>query len=154
MADRYIDSAYITDHWGSGLLTAITDITGIDLDVKIEGSTAVIQAALKNSGYSYPSTQDPAEVEDEMIKLGVLGHLVNQLSAIPGVSLPVPDVWNDEELMGPGAIAKLIISGDLPSPESDPDTLGAVGGFVATEADPDVTGARFQYTSRTELDNF
>ncbi len=145
MADRYIDEAYYQAHLGSGYTGAALATAGVDADVLIEASTALVKSAMKNSGYPLVATQDPADV-DELAKLATLEVFRWKLANIPEAQLPLPEGW--ETSIGGQMVAK-IIDGDYPIPSLDPSVTGSVGGMTVTDPEDETNAARV--TTRTEL---
>ena len=149
MADRYLDSTYIQSFLGSGYEAAAIGTTGVVRNTLIEAATSVIQVVLRNSGYSCPSTQDPADVE-EFVKLGTLGCYWQMLATIPEASVPLPAEWATH----PAKLAyAAILSGDAKL-AADPSNVGAVGGWKWTENDPDVDDSRPPRATREELEGY
>lgn len=148
MADRYIDSTYLRAHLGTAYTTAALAVTGVDVDVLIEASTALVKSAMKNSGYALVATQDPADV-DELAKFATLEVFRWKLANIPEATLPLPDGW--ESSIGGQMVAR-IIEGDYPMPSLDPSNTGAVGGALFTDSTDDTNAAR--KTTRTELADY
>ncbi len=147
MADQYINAAYITAHLGSDYYTAAVAHSS-DVDVLIEASTALVQSAMKNSGYTLVATQDPADV-DELAKFATLEVFRWKLANIPEATLPLPEGW--ESSIGGQMVAK-IIDGDYPMPSLDPSAVGSIGGMTVT--DPLVTTNAERKTTRTELADY
>jgi hypothetical protein len=145
VADRYIDEAYYQAHLGSGYTSAALAVAGIDADVLIEASTALVKSAMKNSGYERIATQDPDEV-DELAKFATLEVFRWKLANIPEAQLTLPENW--ETSIGGQMVAK-IISGEYPMPSLEPDPAGAVGGALFTDVTNDANSSR--KTTRTEL---
>lgn len=146
MADRYVDADFVRAHLGTAYDAAVVGITGVSATVLFESATSVIQTAMRNSGYSPPSTTDPTEVE-EFVKLAVLGCYREMLAQVPEGSIPLPENW----ATSPSKLAyAAILSGDARL-AATPSTTTAVGGFLWTESDPDVDGSRPQRASRDEL---
>lgn len=150
MADRYIDSTYIQSFLGSGYEAAAIAISGVVRNTVIEAATSVIQTALRNSGYSAPSTTDPTTVE-EFVKLAVLGCYREMLSSVPEGSIPLPEAW----ATNPAKIAyAAILSGDARL-VATPSVSTAVGAWLFTLNDPDDENAtRTQRASRSELEGW
>lgn len=144
MADRYIDTTFVRAHLGTGYSSAAL-VTGTSETVLIEGATALVKSALKNSGYPVIATQTPSEV-DELVKFGVLAAFREMLAAIPEAAQPLPENWESHFAK---RILNSIIDGDFPIPSLDPSTTGAVGGHEFT--DPLVTTNNARKTTKTEL---
>lgn len=142
MADQYIDQTYVRAFFGTSLETAITGITGVSLTQQIEAATGLIQSYLRNSGYGTPDT-----TTDQTVMLGTLGALVETLSSIPEVSLPLPENWAEH----PARIAYVgILNGDAQVTHAL-DKSAAVGGWKASEHRTGITDSRTQYASRKNL---
>ena len=146
MADRYINSAYVDDHLGSNFRTAAT-ATGLDLDIMIEGATAAVQVYMRNSGYTPPSTQDPADVEPA-VKLAVLGAFIHQLFSVPENSVRLPEQFGSHPAV---VLWNGILSGDVKL-SADPDKAGAVGGWSWTDSSS--TGSFPKKTTRTQMGGY
>ncbi len=148
MADRYLDSTYIQSFLGSGYEAAVIALSGAVRNTMIEAATSVIQTAMRNSGYSPPETQDPADVE-EFVKLATLGCYRELLASFPEGSIPLPEAW----ATNPAKLAyAAILSGDAKL-AATPEVASAVGGALFSDGDPDSTSddARPARASRDEL---
>lgn len=124
MADRYVDRDYVEATLGAKYIASSLAETGRDLDVLIEQGTAVVRGALKNSGYAQPVSSDGVGVE-EIVKLAVVGQMIELLATAPGTSVPLPENWENSPYR---KAFDQIVSGELQL-DADPESLGAVGGF-------------------------
>jgi len=148
MADAYIDSAYVTDHLGSAFTNA-AQVAGVDLTVKIEGATSLIQGYMRQAGYPTPSTTDPTEVE-EAVKLAVFGALVVMLQSTPEVSVNLPDNWAEH----PARVAYLgILNGELQLAAAV-DKSAAFGGFKWSDGTSSAGTVRTRRVTRKEFGSF
>lgn len=147
MADAYIDETYVRAHMGTALESALVGIAGTSLTTLIEAATARVQAALRNSGYSTPST-----TTDEMVKLAVFGVVREMVSDIPEASLPLPDDWRSRAT-NPMSILKEIISGEVQLSGHTLTTAAAVGGWQMS-SHADTAAAYPQRTSRQQLKGY
>ena len=147
MPDQYLTSAFIRAHLGTGYESAVTSITGVSQTTLIESATAVIQTALRNSGYSPPATETATDVE-EYVKLATLGCYRELLASVPEGSIPLPENWAQH----PAKLAyTAILSGDARL-AATPAIDTAVGGWSFSDTSSD--GDRPQRASRDELSGY
>jgi hypothetical protein len=98
VADRYIDVAYVDSCIGSTVRDSLVG-DGADPDellellTLIERKTNFVQGYLRNSGYSCPVTQSPADVSDATVKDAVMCLVWEALAFKPNNSIPLPDGW-------------------------------------------------------------
>lgn len=141
-ADQYIDEAYLAGELGLDVVTALKRISGIQLDQKIAAATAVVQAHMRNSGYSTPSI-----VDDVNVKQAVVWATWVSLSKIPEASIPLPtDYKEDSHYVAFAGI----VSGDIPLTVSLSE-IGAVGGMKFTDSSPNSSTGHPQRSSRGNL---
>jgi len=150
VADQYIDETYARAWLGTGYSDA-AQVTGIDIEVMIEGCTAVVKAAAKNSGYPLPATDDPPVLADldELLKLATFCVFREALASVPESTIPLPELWESSVFR---TAYQKIIDGDLPVPSLDPSIAGAVGGVTFT--DPDTEGNYERRATKTELGSY
>lgn len=146
MADRYLNSAYIEDSLGTAFLSAV-QVSGVDLNVKIEQATSSVQGYMRNDGVTPPSTQDPSAVAED-VKLVVLGALMDLLYTIPEVSLALPEnferhiAWRTFEDLREGRFQLA----------QTPDKVNAVGGWLWSDGTS--TGDRPPFAGRSDLEDW
>lgn len=149
MPNAYISSTFIRAHLGTAYESAVTSLTGVSQTTLIESATSVIETAMRNSGYSPPTSTDGTGVE-EFVKLAVLGCYREMLATVPEGAIPLPETWATH----PAKIAyQSILSGDAKL-AATPTAADAVGGMQWSEHDPDVDGSRPQRASRSELEGY
>lgn len=149
MPNNYLSSTFIRAHLGTAYDSAVTSLTGVSQTTLGESATSVIETALRNSGYSPPTSTDGTGVE-EFVKLAALGAYREMLATIPEGSIPLPEQWSAH----PAKLAyRAILAGDAKL-AATPSVPGAVGGWLMSESDPDVTDSRPQRASRSELEGW
>lgn len=149
MPNNYLNATFIRAHLGTAYETAVTSLTGVSQTTLGESATSIIETAMRNSGYSPPTSTDGTGVE-EFVKLGTLGCYREMLATIPQGAIPLPENWATH----PQKLAyAAILSGDAKL-AADPSNVGAVGGFAWTENDPDVDDSRPPRATREELEGY
>jgi hypothetical protein len=143
MADQYIDRTYLEGWMGSATVDAIVEAGAVNIYTHIEGGTALVQSALRNSGYSVPA----ATTTDVTVKMAVAGAVWQTLSSVPGVSLKLPEDWKEHQLY---VAYTGILNGDVPLTLSL-STIGAVGGSGFTESRTGFSNARPPRAGRDDL---
>ena len=147
MADQYIDDTYVKAHMGTALVTAIGSISGVSLTQLIESATARVQAALRNSGYSTPST-----TTDQTVKLVTFGVLREMLSDVPEANLPLPDDWANRS-ENPARMLSEIVEGQIQLSGHTLTLSSAVGGW-SMSSHLDTSSGYPQRASRSQLRGF
>ena len=143
MADRYFDSTYADALLGADYMAATLAESGRDFNTLVEAATALVRSAMKNSGYTPPTSTDGTGVE-EIIKLATLGQFVEIICTAPGSTIPLPESWDTNPLK---TAYQQIIDGAI-QPDDDPSSDGAVGGFSIS-----ISSATTR-TTRDEMDNW
>jgi len=108
-------------------------------------SSDLVKAYAKNSGYSVGDTTTEDRVK--MATLGVFVELAYQRSE---KGLDLPDGWATSPMK---LAAEAILTGDMPL-EASLDKGSAVGGWLFSTHDADVTNARDQRASRKNLEGW
>lgn len=147
MADQYIDSTYVNNHMGSAVVTVLANISGVSLTQLIESATSRIQGALRNSGYSTPST-----TTDQLVKLATFGVLREMLSDIPEAQLPLPPDWGNRS-ENPARILAEIVEGQIQLSGHTLTLSSAVGGWQMSSHEDTSTGYP-QRASRSQMRGF
>lgn len=148
MADRYVNIAYLREELGADLMLAIQRVDGVVIERKIERATALVQAHMRNAGYSPPSTQDPTAVE-EVVKLATLGILWPMLAHTPELNLPLPEDWDEH----PAREAYQGLKNETLQLAAEPSKIAARGGWKASSHADTSTGFP-QRASRSELKGY
>ncbi len=151
MADAYLTEEEIRGSLGSGYVRAVEGLDGVDITTLNQQATALIQSAMRNSGYSPAASPDGTSTSIEpIVKLATLGAFRELLAAIPEGSIPLPETWAEN----PAKIAYAqFISGEIQL-AAQPSQIGSVGGMLFTESDPDVEGSVPRKASRDELSGY
>lgn len=149
MADKYIDATFIKAHLGGGYYDAVVALTSVSVGVMIESATALVQGAMRNSGYTPPATEDPADVE-AAVKVAVLGAFREMFASIPEKAIALPANWATDPVK---VTMDAILSGNLKL-AAEPSQAGAVGGAIFTSATEGVDGARPPRASREQLEGY
>lgn len=141
MADRYIDVAYVDSCIGSEVRESLIgdDAAADEILRHIERATSTVKAYLRNSGYTCPVTQDPADIDDETVKDAVMCLVWERLAAKPNNSLELPATW----ATGPYRIAlEGILSGtvQLSLPQNTGSAPGGITVGTSTSRATDLTG--------------
>lgn len=148
MPDQYIDETYVEAHLGTGYVNAVQAVDGVDLETIIESSTALVQGALSEAGYSTPAT-----TSDERVKAATLGLVRVQLASVPEGAIPLPEGWNDNPL-NPIKVFEAVVDGRLPILGHTLTTATAVGGWQASSHSTTSSTGLPQRSSRRELSGF
>jgi len=95
VADRYIDVAYVDTCIDRTVRESLIgdEAAADELLRLIERKTSFVKGYLRNSGYTCPATQDPADIEDDVVKDAVMCLVWEALSFKPNNSLPLPENW-------------------------------------------------------------
>ena len=149
MADRYIDETFIKAHIGGGYYDAVAALTGVSVGVIIESATALVQGAMRNSGYTPPATTDPADVEPA-VKVAALGLFVEMFANVPEKAIALPPNWATSPIK---ITTEAILSGNMRL-AAEPSQAGAVGSAIFTSATEGVEGARPPRASREQLEGY
>lgn len=145
MADAYATVTFARAHLGTDYLTAAVAVTA-QFTTLSESATSMVQSAMRNSGYTPPTSTDGTGVE-EVVKLATLGVLRELVATRPQFAIPLPPDWENH----PAKIAyQQIIDGEM-ALAAEPDQLGAVGGMQFTESDPDIDDSVPQRTRASEM---
>jgi len=150
VADQYLTTAEI-EGLGSDYTDAVAALDGVDFDTLNEQATALIQSAMRNSGYSPAVSSDGSSTDIEpIVKLATLGAFRELLASIPEGSIPLPEAWDTN----PQKVAYAqMISGEI-ALAATPNQIGAVGGMMFTSSDPDVDGSIPRKASSDELSGY
>ncbi len=138
----YIDSTFVDAYLGTAVRTALVSDSGANLTTLIEGATAIVQTALRNSGYSVPTT-----TTDDTVKLAVMGALWVTLSSRPEYQIALPENWKEHPCR---AAYVGILNGDCPVTLSL-TSRDAVGGFSFSDASTSSSTGRVAYASRSAM---
>ena len=126
MSAAYITQTFIDNHIGADVRAALFD-DGFGFQVAIQTAlintaSAIIKAAAQNAGY------DPGDsTTNDLIMIATFGVFLQLAHGRKG--LPVP-----EQFAAAITLADGIRNGQIPLPDTDPDTLGGVGGIKFTDS--------------------
>lgn len=147
MADKYVSTAYVQDMLGTGYTTAVA--AALDLDQQVEAATAVVQVAMRNSGYTPPTSTDGTGVE-EFVKLATLGALQELVASAPETAIALPETWETN----PAKMAfAQIVSGDAKL-AATPSQTGSVGGIILSDSDIDNESSVYRKTTRERMTGY
>jgi hypothetical protein len=159
MANQYIDYSYVDHHLGPNVREALfRDSGGVYMSASckalISSATAIIETALRNSGYATPTatiSQATAIASlNEYVKLATFGQFYELAAKRPEKRLRLPEDW----ATNPAKVAsEAILSGDA-NLTLTLDTSAAVGGWQASENSDSVSsadGSRSPVFSRKNL---
>lgn len=151
MADVYLTQTYVEAHLGKGYTRSALQLDGVEFTTLNESATGLVQAYMRNSGYTPPgSIESDGTGVEEAVKLATLGAFTQLLTSIPEVSIPLPENWD----VHPANVAYLgLLNGDMQL-AATPSQAGAVGGMVFTSSDPDVDGSLPPRASRSQLEGY
>jgi len=142
----WIDDTYVANLIGKDLQRSLFATDGAYspamFSQHVASATAIVRAALLNSGYTPPGDS----TTNETLKLAVFGQLVRSAYQRPGINLTIPDAWS--VYLG---LADAIVTGELRIPDLTPSDAGAVGGMEFSEADSTVAASRPQIFGRGNL---
>ncbi len=147
MADTYVSETYVENALGANYVAAVA--AALDLDQVREAATAVVQVAMRNSGYTAGADTDGATVE-EFVKLATLGALQEMIASSPEVSIPLPANWETN----PNKMAFQQIVDGTAALAGTPSQIGGVGGMKMTSADPDDPNGIPRRTTRTNMQGY
>jgi len=144
MADTYISETNVKARLGTGVHDALAALTGVSITQLREDATAVIQSALRNSGYATPST-----TTDVVVMLATFGVFLELACAIPEASIALPEQWTANEYY---RARKDIVSGVVELTGHSRSIAGSVGGIVASDPDDTIAdGGRPPVATRANL---
>ena len=147
----YIDSAYLNLTVGTARVSALCATAG-EVDAVIELAEAKVESALKGAGYdtAVPSSvyTDTDDVPKQ-IKLASLGLWLVLAHGRHNRTVP-----NDPSLKEIVDTWRQLHAGELEIPELEKNVARAVGGVIATEADPDTTGSVPQVFTRESMEGY
>lgn len=149
MADNYLSTDDIDAQLGADVRAAVEEAVGVGgLAALSQAATSFVQGSLRNSGYTLPTQVFMLGADaDPLVKMAVLAALRELVAAIPNISLPLPEDWQ-QSIMKLALVG--ILSGDtqLGLPQA---TIDAPGGWSMTTSTP---GTRPLRTSRDELSGY
>jgi len=133
MSAAYIDETYIQAFIGLDVMQALfttpsAEYSATHLGVAVNAASALVKMAAKNAGYTLGDT-----TTDDTVKLATLAEFIKMA---PGMrkGLTVAQSFVDQF----AGLMSAIANGTLPL-DSDPDTVGGVGGSTFSETDTSVT---------------
>lgn len=97
MPERYIDVSYVDACLEQSVRVGLLGEAAVgDLQILIEGASAIVAGYLRNSGYGLPTTTIPgttADVADPAVQQAVMCVVWEQLAARPNQQLELPKTW-------------------------------------------------------------
>ena len=156
MANQYLDTSYVDAYLGSGVRAALfTDNGGsyssTHFNTVCKAATSVVEAALRNSGYSPPSaTVANSSTVAEYVRLATFGAFVDLAYNRSEHNLALPQEWDEH----PAKRAfRAIIDGDA-NLDLTLTVSGAIGGFAFSTTSTDTSsqdGGRHHTFSRKNM---
>lgn len=145
MANQYIDASYVDAYLGSNVRAALfTDRSGIysesNFNILATSATAVIETALRNSGYTIPvGTVDDITTVPEYVKMATMGVFIPMAYKRPEHRLQLPEDWDND----PCQLAYEAILTGAANLETEMvlSDNGAVGGAVFSEQSTSISSS-------------